>query len=87
MANHQSAIKRIRQNEKRRAHNQHKRSTLTTAIKAVRKAIEKGAKKEAELALKKVIPLIDKAGQKWLVHPKNASRKVSRLSQHVASLK
>ena len=87
MATHQSAIKRIRQNEKRRVANQHKRTTMTTAIKAVRKAIEKGTKKEAELALKRAIPLINKAGQKMLVHPKNASRKIARLSQHISSLK
>ena len=47
MANHKSALKRIRQNEKRRLHNRVYRNRARTLVKQAREAIESGDADEA----------------------------------------
>ena len=42
MANHKSALKRIRQSERRRKRNQHIRSGMRNQVKQFRQAIEAG---------------------------------------------
>ncbi len=86
MAHHKSAIKRIKQNEKRNARNRHQKSTLKTYIKRVREAVEKNDKAAAVAALGVVIPFIDKSASKGVIHKSNASRNVSRLSKLVNTL-
>jgi small subunit ribosomal protein S20 len=83
LANHKSAMKRTRQNEKRRIRNRANRSRVKTAVKAVTEAIEQQAGESAQEALKAAIPLIDRAAVKGAFHKKNASRKVSRLTKRV----
>jgi small subunit ribosomal protein S20 len=83
LANHKSAEKRTRQNEKRRLRNRANRTRVKTAIKAVAEAIDQQAGDKAQEALKAAIPLIDKASVKGAFHKKNASRKVSRLTKRV----
>lgn len=80
MAHHKSAIKRIKQNEKRNARNRHAKSTLKTYIKRVREAVEKKDKAAAQEALKIAIPVIDKTATKGVIHKSNAARNVSRLT-------
>ncbi|OGP55025.1 MAG: 30S ribosomal protein S20, partial [Deltaproteobacteria bacterium RBG_13_52_11b] len=60
MAIHLSAIKRARQNQKRRIRNVHVESTVKSAVKRVRAALEKKDVDEARNALFKAIPLIRK---------------------------
>lgn len=86
MANHASAIKRARQNEKRRLYNRIRKSTMRTAIKKVVAAVEAGDKAAAEEALRCAVPLIDRAGRKGVIHRRQASRRVSRLTARVRSL-
>ena len=86
MAHHKSAIKRIKQNEKKRLRNRHVRSTLRTFIKRVREAVEGKDKAAATEALALAIPVIDKAATKGVIHPSNASRNVSRLTKLVNTL-
>ena len=86
MAHHKSAIKRIKQNEKRNARNRHQKSTLKTFIKRVREAVAKKDKTAAEEALKAVIPVIDKTATKGVIHKSNAARNVSRLTLLVNTL-
>lgn len=86
MANHPSAAKRARQAERRRIRNRMRKSAMRTAIKKVYAAIEAGDKEAAEAALKKAIPLIDRAGAKGVIHKRQASRRVSRLVARVKSL-
>ena len=86
MAHHKSAIKRIKQNEKKRLRNRHVRSTLRTSIKKVREAVEVNDKAAAVEALAAAIPVIDKAAVKGVIHPSNASRNVSRLTKLVNTL-
>lgn len=86
MAHHKSAIKRIKQNEKRNARNRHQKSTLKTYIKRVREAVENKDKEAAVAALNAAIPVIDKTATKGVIHSSNASRNVSRLTKLVNTL-
>ena len=86
MANHKSAQKRNRQNEKKHDRNKHVRSTLRTFIKRVREAVAGKDAAVAKEALAAVIPVIDTAASKGVIHPNNASRNVSRLTRLVGTL-
>jgi small subunit ribosomal protein S20 len=86
LAHHKSAIKRIKQNEKRRLRNRHVRSTLRTFIKKVREAVAGKDLAAAREALAAAIPVIDKAATKGVIHSSNASRNVSRLNKLVNTL-
>jgi len=86
VAHHKSAIKRIKQNEKRNARNRHHKSTLKTYIKRVREAVDKKDKEAAVEALKIAVPVIDKTATKGVIHKANASRNVSRLVRLVNTL-
>ncbi len=86
MAHHKSAIKRIKQNEKKRLRNRHVRSTLRTTLKRVREAVEGKDLATARELLAAAIPVIDKAATKGVIHPSNASRSVSRLTKLVNTL-
>ena len=86
MANHKSAIKRNKQNIVRNARNVYVRSTMRTMVKNVRLAVAAGDKDAAVTALTKVIPFIDKAATKGVIHNSTASRKIGRLTKLVNSL-
>ena len=86
MANHKSALKRNKQNEKKHDRNKHVRSTLRTFIKRVREAAAGKNVAAAKEALAAAIPVIDTAAAKGIIHPNNASRNVSRLTRLVSTL-
>ncbi len=86
MANHKSALKRNRQNQKKNLRNKHVRSTLRTFIKRVREAVEGKDATVAKEALAAAIPVIDGAASKGVIHRANASRNVSRLTRLVNTL-
>jgi small subunit ribosomal protein S20 len=86
LANHKSSLKRIKQNEKKYARNKHIRSTLKTFIKRVREAVAGKDSSTAREALAAVIPVIDGAASKGIIHSANASRNISRLSRLVNTL-
>jgi small subunit ribosomal protein S20 len=86
LAHHKSALKRIKQNEKKHERNKHIRSTLRTFIKRVREAAAGKDISAAKEALAAVIPVIDTAAAKGVIHPNNASRNVSRLTRLVSTL-
>lgn len=83
MPQHQSAKKRVRQNEKRRVRNQSKRSKMKTLIS---NALETTDKEEAEKAFKKASSYLDKMTAKDLIHENFAARKKSKIANHVNSL-
>ncbi len=83
MANHPSALKRIRQNQVRRIHN---RYYLKTMRNAVRKFRALNDKKEAEEKLPKLVSLIDKLAKKRMIHKNKAANLKSSISKHVASI-
>lgn len=86
MANHASAEKRARQNEKRRMSNRARKSEMRTAIKGVLAAVDASDTDAADAALKSAVSLIDRAGQKGIIHRNQASRRVSRLTTRVKDM-
>ena len=79
MANTVQARKRARQATEQRAHNMSQRSTLRTAIKKVRKAIEAGDKSAAQAVFKESQAVIDSIADKKIVHKNLAARQKSPL--------
>lgn len=86
LANIKSAKKRARQAEARRQHNASRRSMLRSYIKKVVYAIEAGNKAEAQTALERAIPVIDKAANKGIIHKNKAARHKSRLTARIQAL-
>lgn len=84
MPQHKSAVKRVRQNSKRRLHNRHYRSKMKTSVK---KVLETQNKQEAEKHLNEAISLLDSLSTRGLVPKNTAARKKSRMARHVNSLK
>ncbi len=83
MANHKSALKRIRQNEKRRLHNKYYAKTMRNAVKDLR---SETVKEEAEKKLPKVVSLIDRLAKKNVIHKNKASNLKSNLASQVNRL-
>ncbi|MES2629925.1 MAG: 30S ribosomal protein S20 [Bacteroidota bacterium] len=83
MANHKSALKRIRQTEKRRVENKYYHKTTRNAVKSLR---ENTNKAEASELLKKVSSMLDKLAKKNIIHKNKASNLKSSLSVHVNKL-
>ncbi|MEN8241297.1 MAG: 30S ribosomal protein S20 [Chloroflexota bacterium] len=86
MANKPSAIKRIRQNEKRRLRNRVYRGAARTQVTNAQLAIEEGNVDNAKAATLQAISALDKAAQKGTIHKKNASRRKGRLMKKLAAL-
>jgi small subunit ribosomal protein S20 len=83
MPQHKSAIKRLRQDEKRKKRNKNRRSKMRTLVKKVLSSTEKEA---AEKTLKEATSYIDKLTVKGIIHSNNAARKKARLTRHVNNL-
>jgi len=83
MANHKSALKRIRGNEAKRLRNRYQLKSARTAIKALRSTTDKN---EAQELLKKVTGMIDKLAKKNIIHKNKASNDKSKLATLVNSL-
>ena len=86
MANTRSAMKRIRQNQKRRVHNRVYRGSARTSVKKARLAIEAGNVEEARQATMDAVKALDKAAGKGILHKNNASRRKSRLMKQLVAL-
>jgi len=86
VAHHKSAKKRVRQNEKRQARNRHVRSTVRTATRKVRSAADAGDSGTAAEALRRAESVLRRAASKGVVHPRRASRQISRLARRVDKL-
>ncbi|MCO6359912.1 SSU ribosomal protein S20P [Roseivirga pacifica] len=83
MANHKSALKRIRSNEAKRLRNRYQHKTTRTFIKRLRNTSDKT---EAQELLKKVTSMIDKLAKKNIIHKNKASNNKSKLTKLVNSL-
>jgi len=83
MANHQSSLKRIRQNEKKKQHNRYHARTTRNAIKKLRETEDK---KVAEELLPKVASMLDKLSKTHVIHSNKASNLKSKLTRHVNHL-
>ncbi|MFW6257445.1 MAG: 30S ribosomal protein S20 [Prolixibacteraceae bacterium] len=83
MANHKSALKRIRQNQKKREHNKYYAKTTRNAIKDLRNTNDK---EEAVKMFPEVASKIDKLAKKNIIHKNKAGNLKSKLSVHINSL-
>ena len=83
MANHKSALKRIRSNETRRLRNRYQHKTTRNAIKKLREATDK---KAAEALFPSVVSMIDRLAKRNIIHANKAANLKSGLAKHVASL-
>lgn len=86
MAQHQSALKRIRRDKKTTLLNHSRLARLRTFIKKVEIAITSGNKSIAQAALKEAQPEIMRGVTKGVLHQNTASRKMSRLNARVSKL-
>jgi small subunit ribosomal protein S20 len=86
LANIKSAIKRNKQNEKRRLHNRVFRGSARTYVNKARVAIESGDKETAAEYVKVAVKALDKAAEKKIIHKNNAARRKSRLMKQFAAM-
>ena len=83
MANHKSALKRIKQTETRRLLNKYKHKTARNAVRDLR---DSSNKKEAQEMLTKVTAMLDKLTKTNIMHKNKVANLKSQLSKHVNSL-
>ena len=83
MAHHKSALKRIRQNEKRRLQNRYYKKSARTAIKNLRELKDQS---EASAYLPKVISMVDRLAKSGNIHRNKAANIKSSLMRHVNAL-
>jgi len=83
MANHKSALKRIRSSRVKRIRNRYYAKTTRGLIKKLRKTTDKT---EAQDLFKEVSSMLDRLAKKNVIHKKNASNNKSKLSKLVNSL-
>ena len=83
MANHKSALKRIRSNETKHLRNKYQHKTTRNAIKDLR---EVEVKKDAEALLTGVLSMVDKLAKNNIIHDNKAANLKSKLTKHVAAL-
>jgi small subunit ribosomal protein S20 len=84
MANHKSALKRIRNSETKRLRNRFQHKTTRNAMK---KLVETSKKKDAEKMFPEVVSMIDKLAKNNIIHDNKAANLKSNMAKHVASLK
>ncbi|HEB75568.1 MAG TPA: 30S ribosomal protein S20 [Nitrospirae bacterium] len=81
-----SALKRVRQAEKRRLRNQDYKSRIKTFTKKVESAVAAKDAEAAERLLREAIKVISKGSSKGIIHRNTASRKISRLTKKVNAI-
>jgi small subunit ribosomal protein S20 len=86
MAQHKSAKKRIRRNERAAVVNHARLNRIRTQVKALEAAIAAGDKTAAQAALKKVTPELMRGAAKGVIHKRTVARKLSRLSARIKKL-
>ena len=87
MPNLKSSEKRMRQNEKRRAHNRAIRSRVRTAVDKANALIEEGDQEAAQDAVREAVSQLDRAVKKGILHRNNADRRKSRLMKYLNNVK
>ena len=83
MANHKSAIKRIRSNNAKRLQNRYFAKTTRNAIKKLRGS---ETKTEAAALLPKVVAMLDKLAKKSVIHKNKAANLKSKLTKKVNAI-
>jgi len=83
MANHKSAIKRIRANNAKRLRNRYQAKTTRTFIKKLRNTTDKA---EAQTLYKEVASMLDRLAKKNVIHKNKAANNKSKLAIFVNNL-
>lgn len=83
MPQHKSAVKRVRQNEKRRLHNKNKENHVRTLMKKLRATDDKA---EAQALLDEVKAGLDRLAGKGMIHQNKAANYKSKLEKRVNAL-
>ncbi|ADV47834.1 SSU ribosomal protein S20P [Cellulophaga algicola DSM 14237] len=83
MANHKSALKRIRRNEAVRIRNKYQHKTMRNALRKIRTEEDK---KAAETLFPTVVSMIDRLAKRNIIHANKASNLKSKLSKQIAAL-
>jgi small subunit ribosomal protein S20 len=84
MASHASAIKKNRQDQKRRLRNRTHASKLRTQVKKVRKALDAGDGTAAAALMRDTVTLLDRTARHGVIHKNTAARTKSRLAKALA---
>lgn len=84
MANHKSALKKIRSDETKRLRNKYQLKTTRTYVKRLKETEDKA---EADKLYKEVAAMLDKLAKKNIIHKNNAANKKSKLAKMVNALK
>jgi small subunit ribosomal protein S20 len=83
MANHKSALKRIRSNAAKRLRNRYQAKTTRNAIKKLRNTTDAA---DAKVLLPRIISMLDRLAKKNVIHKNKASNNKSKLTKLVNSL-
>ena len=83
MANHKSALKRVRSDEKKRDRNRYQHKTTRNAIRDIRKEENK---EEASKSLSSVVSMIDKLSKNNIIHKNKAANLKASIPKHVNAL-
>jgi small subunit ribosomal protein S20 len=83
MANHKSALKRVRQNANKKALNGYYHKTTRNAVRVLRASTDK---KEVLAMLPKVEAMLDKLAKKNIIHKNKAANLKSSIAKHAQSL-
>ncbi len=83
MANHKSALKRVRSDERKKTLNRYQHKTARNAVRDLRNATDQ---KKAEKELPKVVSMLDKLTKRNIIHKNKAANLKSKLTKFVASL-
>jgi len=84
MANHKSALKRVRQTETRNERNRYQHKTTRNAVRKIRALTDK---KEAEKLVPEVTAMLDKLAKRSVIHKNKAANLKSSIRRHVNGLK
>ena len=83
MANHKSALKRIRQSETKRLLNKYQHKTARNAVRKLRGLTDK---KAATALFPNVSSMLDKLTKRNIIHKNKAANLKSQLAKHVSGL-
>ncbi len=83
MANHKSALKRIRSDREKQLRNKYQHKTTRNAVRALKALTDK---KEAEDKLPSIVAMLHKLAKNNVIHANKASNLQSKLTKHVAAL-
>jgi small subunit ribosomal protein S20 len=84
VANHASALKRVKQTKKRRLRNKSCKSTISTTVKKIMASVEEKDADGVKTYFKEAVSKLDSAVNKGVLHRRTASRKISRLTKKVS---